>query len=72
MIKYICRHCYDHECETSTCDICNKRAEVLSSAIYYCEDCNTPLFYGTCPNCQKKCKKIGTDIEVVPDRWTER
>lgn len=65
MIKYICRHCYDHECETSTCDICNKRAEVLSSAIYYCEDCNTPLFYDTCPNCQKKCKKIGTDIKPV-------
>ena len=65
MIKYICRNCHDHECETSTCDRCNSRAEILTSAIFYCEDCNTPLFYDTCPNCHKKCKKIGTDIKPV-------
>lgn len=65
MIKYICRNC-GHESETSICEKCEGgRTEVLETSIYYCDQCNIPLFNDTCPHCHSKCMKIGTDLKPV-------
>lgn len=37
----------------------------METAIYYCDQCNTPLFNDTCPCCYSKCKKVGTDLKPV-------
>ncbi len=65
MHKYCCKHCDDLICETSTCPICNNRTELISTEIYYCEKCNTPLFDNICPSCGNSCKKVGTDLRPV-------
>lgn len=43
MIKYICKKC-NINTETSVCPVCGERAEVESSTIYWCDDCNIPLY----------------------------
>jgi len=65
MIKYICKHCDDLLCETSTCPVCNQRTFVDKSEIYYCINCNIPLFDEICPLCNEKGKFIGTDLRPV-------
>lgn len=65
MIRYICRHCNNYECETSICPICGERTELVSTDIYYCDKCNVPVFYEDCPDCGEKCKRIGSDIRPV-------
>ena len=65
MIKYICKHCDGLELETSVCPVCGERADLLSSAIYYCDACNSPSFSEECPECHSVCKKIGTDLRPV-------
>ena len=65
MIKYICHHCDDLTMETSTCPICNQRSSILETAIYYCPECNTPVFDDTCPVCHSACKRVGTDARPV-------
>lgn len=65
MIKYICHNCNDHECETSVCPICGKRADLLESVVFWCEHCNAPSFYEICPCCGETCKYIGTDLRPV-------
>lgn len=67
MIKYICRNkaCDTIECETSTCPNCNQRTELLSSEIYYCPECNAPVFDSSCPSCGSECFKIGNDLRPV-------
>ena len=65
MIKYICKHCNDLECESSICPVCGNRANLLSTEIYYCKHCNTPSFTEECPSCHLKCVKIGSDLRTV-------
>ena len=65
MIKYICRHCNNLECETSVCPVCGRRAELVSSDIYYCEKCNVPVFEKCCTECGSSCKRIGSDVRPV-------
>lgn len=65
MQKFICRNCDDLICETSTCPVCGKRAELLSTEIYYCDKCNAPIFSSSCPICGSECKKVGTDLRPV-------
>lgn len=65
MQKFICRNCDDLICETSICPVCGKRAELLSTEIYYCDKCNVPLFSNSCPTCGSDCKKVGTDLRPV-------
>ena len=65
MIKYQCEHCNNLICDSSICPVCNNRTYVYSSKIYYCENCNTPLYDEYCPLCGKKGKYIGTDIRPV-------
>lgn len=65
MIKYICKHCNDLECESSICPVCGSRTNLLSAEIYYCKKCNAPSFTSECPDCKEHCEKIGTDLRPV-------
>lgn len=38
---------------------------VTSSTIYWCEDCNVPIFEKQCPKCGNKGNYIATDIRPV-------
>lgn len=65
MIKYVCKNCDNLICETSSCPVCNCRTFIDKSEIYYCTNCNTPLFDDICPLCNQKGKYIGTDLRPV-------
>lgn len=38
---------------------------VMSSTIYWCEECNIPIYNDTCPVCGNKGKYIATDVRPV-------
>ena len=65
MIKYICNNCDNLICESSTCPVCNGRTYIDKSEIYYCKNCNTPIFDKRCSICNKEGTYIGTDIRPV-------
>lgn len=65
MQKYICRNCDGLECESSTCPVCGQRTELVETAVYYCQHCNTPVFNEECPVCHEKCLRIGSDVRPV-------
>jgi len=50
--------------ETSECSICKERT-VLSSTLYWCEECNVPIYSKKCPCCGNKGNYIATDIRPV-------
>lgn len=65
MIKYICNKCDNLSCETSVCPVCKQRTYIDKSEVFYCEQCNIPLFEEVCSICNNKGKYIGTDIRPV-------
>lgn len=65
MIKYKCLKCNDLICETSICPVCGERTFKDKSEIYYCSECNTPLFDKVCSICGNEGKFLGTDIRPV-------
>ena len=65
MIKYICKHCDDLECNSSTCPVCGERTTLVSSEIYYCPEWNAPVFDADFCKNNSKCIKIGTDVRPV-------
>ena len=65
MIRYICNNCDNLICESSECPVCKNRTYVDKSVIYYCNNCNIPLFEELCPLCNNSAKYIGTDIRPV-------
>lgn len=65
MIKYICSNCDNLACETSICPVCKERTILEKSEIYYCDNCNIPIFDKVCSICNSSCKYIGTDIRPV-------
>ena len=65
MIKYICENCNNLECETSSCPICSSRTKIKESIIFWCYNCNIPIFEEKCPCCNSEGKYIGTDIRPV-------
>lgn len=65
MIKYICKNCDNHICETSKCPICEGRAELFSSDVYYCKNCNAPVYEEKCSICGGNCERIGNDVRPV-------
>ena len=64
MIKYVCKNC-NIDTESSVCQVCGKRAEMVSSTIYWCDDCNIPLYEEVCPLCGKQAHRIGADLRPV-------
>lgn len=65
MIRYVCNNCDGLKCETSICPVCKGRTYVDKSEIFYCQNCNMPLFDEYCPICKTRGKYIGTDIRPV-------
>lgn len=65
LLKYICHHCDNLECETSTCPNCGNRADLVESTIFYCKSCNVPIFDEECDCCHSHCERIGSDIRPV-------
>lgn len=65
MIKYVCEECNGLECETSVCPICSSRTKLKKSVIYWCQNCNIPIYEEKCLCCGLKGKYIGTDIRPV-------
>ena len=65
MIRYICSKCDNLICESSICPVCNSRTFLDKSEIYYCDQCNIPLFDKICPICGKKANYMGTDVRPV-------
>ena len=64
MLKYKCKTC-NVESSTSECFICGKRAELISSEIFWCSECQIPLYENVCSICGKKAFYISTDIRPV-------
>lgn len=65
MQRYVCSHCDDLECDTSTCPVCGERTVLASSSIYWCDTCNTPSFEKECASCHGKCREIAKDLRPV-------
>lgn len=63
MIKYYCDNC-KIDCETSICPVCNERV-TSNSKIYWCKECNIPIYDNKCSICGTKGKYIGTDLRPV-------
>lgn len=63
MIKYRCKNC-EISCETSECVTCGERTEVRSE-IFWCEQCNIPIYEKQCSICEEEGKYISTDIRPV-------
>ncbi len=63
MIKYICKT-DKIQFRTSSCPLCGKRAE-MSSDIYWCPECNIPLYKNVCSVCGREGRRITTDIRPV-------
>lgn len=65
MIERICPKCNvvmnSERCVNSKCG----HATVMSSTIYWCEDCNVPTYEKVCPTCGKEGFYIATDIRPV-------
>lgn len=65
MIERVCPKCRvpmnGEKCIKPNCG-CNTK---MSSTIYWCEECNVPIFESTCPVCGKEGKYIATDVRPV-------
>lgn len=65
MIERICPNCgvpmNGEKCIKPDCG-CNT---IMSSTIYWCDECNVPIFEKECPRCGKTGKYISTDIRPV-------
>ena len=74
MITYICKNreretgkklpCTDSVCSTSTCSVCGGRTEA-ESVIFWCENCNIPLYESICGCCGNQGKKLCSDLRPV-------
>ncbi len=65
MIEKICPvHRVPFKAEKCTKEGCNARP-IVSTTIYWCEECNVPSFYDTCPVCHGSCKYLATDLRPV-------
>lgn len=73
MITYICKNkdakgeklpCTNYHCETSVCPSCGGRAEAFSK-IFWCKQCQVPIYEEYCGCCGKKAKRMTTDLRPV-------
>lgn len=74
MITYICHNkndktgedlpCTNNRCETSICPSCGGRADAISE-IFWCQECQVPIYEKTCPVCGQEGKKLTSDVSPV-------
>jgi phosphoadenosine phosphosulfate reductase len=63
MIKYVCKKC-KIDCDTSEFPICHGRT-VDESKVYWCSNCNIPIYEDKCTLCGYEAKYITTDLRPV-------
>ena len=65
MVERICPKCKipmnADRCVKASC----QSKTVMSTTLYWCEECNVPVFEPTCPKCGNEGKYIATDIRPV-------
>ena len=65
MIERICPKCRvpmnGDRCVKPNCGCATK----MSSTIYWCEECNIPIYENVCPKCGAEGKYISTDLRPV-------
>ena len=74
MITYICHNkndktgenlpCTNNRCETSICPGCGGRADAISE-IFWCPECQVPIYEKNCPVCGQEGKKLTSDVRPV-------
>ena len=66
MIERICPVC-ERRVDSETCPgkKCNNSKTIIKKTIYWCDECQIPIFDCKCPNCGKDAKYISTDIRPV-------
>ena len=74
MITYICHNkndktgenlpCTNNRCETSICPSCGGRSDAISE-IFWCPECQVPIYEKTCPVCGQEGKKLTSDVRPV-------
>ena len=74
MITYICHNkndktgenlpCTNNRCETSICPSCGGRADAISE-IFWCQECQVPIYEKICPVCGQEGKKLTSDVRPV-------
>lgn len=65
MQKYLCKNCDNLQCETSICPVCGNRTILESVDIFYCKNCECPVFSDTCEYCHSHCERISSNIRPV-------
>ncbi|MDF2884499.1 MAG: 3-phosphoadenosine 5-phosphosulfate sulfotransferase reductase/FAD synthetase and related [Clostridiaceae bacterium] len=63
MIRYVCKKC-KIDCDTSECPICHERTK-SESKVYWCSDCNIPIYEEKCGLCGHEGEYITTDLRPV-------
>ncbi|CCX85799.1 phosphoadenosine phosphosulfate reductase family protein [Clostridium sp. CAG:590] len=64
MITYRCDK-DNIECMSSICPVCRERTRLVQTDIFWCTDCQVPLFEEHCGRCGATGKRIGSDIRPV-------
>lgn len=74
MITYICHNkndktgenlpCTNNRCETSICPSCGGRSDAISD-IFWCPECQVPIYEKNCPVCGQEGKKLTSDVRPV-------
>lgn len=64
MIRYRCER-DNIETGTSICPVCGDRTVLVSSKIYWCDECNVPVYEDTCGQCGSSCRELTTDLRPV-------
>lgn len=71
MITYTCKKCgksFHPDGQTgrdSTCPHCHTRADEVFTELFWCDDCNVPLYDEVCPRCGKKGLHFTSDARPV-------
>lgn len=65
MRTYICHKCSDFICETSICPICGERTEIFKNEVFWCDECNVPVYSDKCDSCGSITRRISSDLRPV-------
>ena len=56
--------CTNNRCETSICPSCGGRSDAISE-IFWCPECQVPIYEKNCPVCGQEGKKLTSDVRPV-------
>ena len=64
MVEYYCKNC-DLKTDLSECPNCHERTDLKSSSVFWCDQCNIPLYNKICPLCGSTAKRVASDLRPV-------